>query len=165
MRWLLVSAIPLLDKEWNVERVLTSFISITEQYRAKEELRTLQNQLLMILDNQAAGIAIVSQHSMKILYANKFLQQLYPHGITGKNCIDVFGYRNEACARCPVYLHAQSSDMSEATYFLFEFEEQNTAKWFLTQVRSIQWMFDTPAAINIFTDITPLKEAKEYTDH
>jgi len=141
--------------------VLSVVRDITERKKAQESLRLFHNQLLTILENQEAGVFVLSLETGKILYSNSYMKKLFDSELVGQECYEVFGYKEEMCPFCPNYLYAESGKSAPEAITFYEYQPPNNAGRFMVHVRPIRWVDDTEATITIFTDITPYKEAEQ----
>jgi diguanylate cyclase (GGDEF)-like protein/putative nucleotidyltransferase with HDIG domain/PAS domain S-box-containing protein len=71
IRWFLVNGFVIPDKTRDTERILISFIDITEKKQAEEALTESQALLKAAFETSQAGIVIVDAPSGKLRYVNK----------------------------------------------------------------------------------------------
>ena len=71
IRWFLVNGFAILDKTGDLEKVLISFIDITEKKQAEEALSESQALLKAAFETSQAGIVILDAPSGKLRYVNK----------------------------------------------------------------------------------------------
>jgi PAS domain S-box-containing protein len=79
--WLLHSARPMLDKNGEIDKVVTSFVEITEHKKTEEKLKETKNHLQTIIDKSPSGIITVDNKGIITSWS--------------PSCEQIFGWKKE----------------------------------------------------------------------
>lgn len=151
--WLYVNSSPFY-KENAVAGVMATFMDITKRKEAQLALDELYRFNQTLLQTIPLGLQVIDR-SGTILFANDALKKLSPGEITGKKCWEVFCDDKMPCYDC-----IAGKTFVKGRLVQFEKERMFEDK----TVRIYQMGIDfqnTVAALEVFVDITQLKETEE----
>jgi len=134
---------------------------ITEQKRIRNDLEAANHRFLTILQHINVGILVIDRKTREILYANPYIQSFYSDPLEQRLCTRVFGYKEDFCSRCPVFLEPESTEKGNQQFVTSEYHLPEIERTFLMQISPIRWTEAQEAALLILTDITPIKEVEQ----
>ncbi len=101
-RWFLHSARPIVTKEGNLEKVVTSFIDITDRRKTREALHESKRFLQDVFDGIQDGISVLGP-DLTIVRVNEWIKKRHHDELPleGKKCYQVYQRRDSPCPVCP----------------------------------------------------------------
>ncbi|MBU1138938.1 MAG: response regulator, partial [Proteobacteria bacterium] len=129
----------------------------------KDTLASLEdahNRMMTILDSTESSVYVIDVESYKILYMNKFSQELYGD-VTGSTCWQVLQKGlNGPCPFCPSEKLIHNAALAGKTYVWEHFNTFNNC-WYSRHDRLLRWVDGSLVKIQIAIDITEQKLLEE----
>ncbi|MBD3351223.1 MAG: PAS domain S-box protein, partial [Candidatus Lokiarchaeota archaeon] len=127
---------------------------ITELKKAQEKIDHQKNQLLSIFEAINHSIYVSDPNTYKVLYVNKYLEQMLGHNPVGKICYEEFQGLQKPCDFCT------NSIILNQKYkpYNWEYYNKKLEKHFLLNDQIIKWTDNRDVRLEFAIDITQQKE-------
>ncbi|MGK7345933.1 MAG: PAS domain S-box protein [Candidatus Nitrospinota bacterium M3_3B_026] len=135
---------------------------ITQARRAAEAIKQSNETFATVMDSLAAAVYVADMDNYDILFANKFVREIFGD-VIGKTCWKTFQAGQDGpCSFCTNDKLLSPGGQPSG---LYEWEFQNTAngRWYKISDRAIRWVDDRIVRLEIATDITDRKLAEQNT--
>jgi len=133
---------------------------ITERKLADEALRESHHTLLTVLDSIEAGIYVADMETFKILFMNRYMKEIFGHGLEGEICYQALRNEKKPCQQC-VSSRLVDRNGNPAGVVVWEGENPLTKKWYVNYARAIRWIDGRLVRYHVSFDITQLKELEK----
>ena len=99
-RILRTKKLPVIDSNGEPQFLLGISTDVTEQKIAEDELKSAFVRLHQVFESIIGLIIIIDSKTFKIIYANKFSEELYGKKLEGQICYEVFNKLGMPCQNC-----------------------------------------------------------------
>lgn len=130
------------------EYILVIIYDITGKRRAETAQQVSQTQFLTVLDSLDALVYVADLRSHIILFANRYMKQVFGDDIAGRCCWDVIHGFNGACSFCA------NEKLTLATVRRGEYKSRRNNLWYQSLDRAIVWIDGRAVRISISFDVT-----------
>ncbi|HEX8949101.1 MAG TPA: ATP-binding protein [Dissulfurispiraceae bacterium] len=161
-KFLEMKALGRFDRDNNIAGVVHVVRDITGRKKAEAKLQESHERLITVLDSLDAAVYVADTDTYEILYANKYLRDIYGE-VEGKICWQALR-RSEAtpCDSCRRHADIPVLDGGEAPEIReWEFRDRTNGKWYEARERIIKWIDDRIVRLEIAVDITAHKRSED----
>ncbi len=147
------------DENGNPVRALGTHIDIDDRKKAEQALKMVRDQFASIMNSLEAMIYVIDLNTLEILFLNKKSKELFGD-CEGRICKDVF-YSGTTipCDVCPNNKLLDKEGKPAEAYH-FEYENENTGKWYDVTDKAIYWPDGRIVKLEIAIDITERKKSE-----
>ena len=125
-----------------------------------KEFKESHQRLLIVLDSLDAIVYVSDMETNKVLFVNKHTQNLFGD-VVGKICLQVFQrVESGPCDFC-TNKKLLTPDGKPTGVHVWEFQNTITGKWYEIRNRAIQWVDDRMVRLEIASDITDRRQARQ----
>jgi signal transduction histidine kinase len=136
----------------------------TELQRQREEavLRTQFDQISAIFDSLSALVYVVDMENHRLLYMNRFGEEIFGGGWLGKTCFEAIRDGHNPCDFCAN--EQLKRDGSAQAPLIWEYRNTANNKWYQCIDKAIRWPNGRLVRLEIALDITERKEIDRLKD-
>jgi PAS domain S-box-containing protein len=134
---------------------------VTDRARAERAVAEAHDRLLTVFDSMEALVYVANMDTHEVLFANKYVRDLFGDDLLGKPCRQVI--QSGQCGPCESCDQHQllDADGEPAGTRSWEFQAADHGLWCATRERAIRWVDGRMVRLAIATDITERKRAEE----
>lgn len=128
--------------------------------RTEEALRESHETMAAVMDGIDAGVYVADMKTYEILFANKYLENLFGD-VEGKMCWKALRKNQDGpCSFCSNE-KLVTEDGEPAGVYVWELQNTVDGRWYEIRDRAIRWIDGRMARMEIATDITERKRMEE----
>lgn len=158
--WEYAKIAPVKDEQGNITHYIKVAEDITKRKKAEERFEKSYNTLTTAMDSIGAGIYVADMDTYEIIFANKYLKDIYGN-IIGKTCWQVFYDKKESVCNFCGNRKLLTPDKKPAGEFIWEYPNTINDKYYSVNDKAIYWIDGRIVRISILTDITERKIAED----
>ncbi|MBE0595634.1 MAG: GAF domain-containing protein [Desulfuromonadales bacterium] len=134
-----------------------------ERQRDQLALQTQFSQISSIFDSLNALVYVVDPQERRLLYLNRFGEELFGPDWHDKGCCEVLREAEDSCLFCASNQELDRNDL-EPQPVLWERQNRHTQRWYQCIDKAIRWPDGRLVRLEIAIDITERKEVERLKD-
>lgn len=130
------------------------------KHRMERDLKRAYERFGTVMDSLDQAVYVVDMDTYQVLFVNKYVQDLWGD-VVGKTCWQVLQRgQTMPCAFC-TNDKLVDADGHPAGLYVWEFQNTITGRWYEIRDRAISWVDGRLVRLEVATDITERKRARE----
>jgi signal transduction histidine kinase len=137
-------------------------MEIAERRLAEQALNSSNERFIAVLDSIEANIYVADMQTLKILFINKKMIEMFGENLIGRPCWEGIRNQNEPCMNCTNDKLLDSNGQPKGVY-VWEHQNSQTKRWYVNYDRAIRWTDGRFVKLQVSTDVTARKLVEEGT--
>jgi signal transduction histidine kinase len=137
-------------------------MEIAERRLAEQALNSSNERFIAVLDSIEANIYVADMQTLKILFINKKMVEMFGENLIGRPCWEGIRNQNEPCMNCTNDKLLDSNGQPKGVY-VWEHQNSQTKRWYVNYDRAIRWTDGRFVKLQVSTDVTARKLVEEGT--
>jgi signal transduction histidine kinase len=137
-------------------------MEIAERRLAEQALSVSNERFIAVLDSIEANIYVADMQTLKILFINKKMVEMFGENLIGRPCWEGIRNQNEPCMNCTNDKLLDSNGQPKGVY-VWEHQNSQTKRWYVNYDRAIRWTDGRFVKLQVSTDVTARKLVEEGT--